>query len=164
MRDLGATLRWTIVLVPMLAGGCASMSQSSDTALIREPGYRRYAPPAPVSESAKTLWEYAVLSENVYIGEWKKQRADAPRQEARPLRLPKATPQAYADNCVEERIGPLPLPAWNMWEGFPSRDLIQEALRSGCSWKCGRRSRLPRSSPSCSGGPRPRAGKTGSRT
>lgn len=131
MSILRATLRWTIVLVPVLVGGCASMFQTSDTVLIREPGYRTYAPPAPVSESARTLWEYAVLSENVYIGEWKKRRAAAPSQEARPLRLPEATPQAYVDSCVKERIGPLPLPGWKMWEGFPSPKTIQEALRVG---------------------------------
>jgi hypothetical protein len=120
-----------IVLVSFLVGGCASFHQASDQALVREPGNRTYSPPADVSESARTLWEYAVLSENVYIGEWKKQRAAPPKQAARILKLPEATPHAYSDSCAPERTEPLPLPAWKMWDEFPSRDLIQEALRVG---------------------------------
>ena len=36
--------------------------------MIREPGKRTYNDvPEKVAESAKTLWEYAVLSDNVYL-------------------------------------------------------------------------------------------------
>lgn len=131
MRAATQILRWMMTVVPLLVGGCAFFYQDSDKALLREPGNRRYSPPAGVSESAKSLWEYAVLSENVYIGEWKRQRAAPPEQEARVLELPEATPQAYSDLCVPERVGPLPLPEWKMWEGFPSPGLIQEAIRVG---------------------------------
>ena len=44
------------------------MTQDLKTVLIREPGNRAYNPAASISESAKELWEYAVLSENAYIG------------------------------------------------------------------------------------------------
>src|SRR5438270_641722 len=85
-----------LVVLSSLATGCATFRQASDKAFIREPGDRMYRPPADVSESAKALWEYAVLSENAYHGEWKKQRPAPPEQEAQVLQLPEATPEAYA--------------------------------------------------------------------
>ena len=93
-------LRRMVVVVAFLAAGCASFSQARDQVLIREPGHRTYSPPVAVSESAKTLWEYAVLSENAYVGDWKKQRRDAPRQAAIVLRLPEATSETYSTQCV----------------------------------------------------------------
>ena len=131
MSTVTRTLGWMMAMVPFLLGGCASFQQDSNKALIREPGYRRYThPPVDVSEPAKVVWEYAVLSENVYIGEWKKQH-QVPPQAAQVLELPEATPQAYADLCVPESRKPLPLRDWTMWENFPSPDLIQEARRVG---------------------------------
>lgn len=124
-------LRRMLVMVVFLAGGCASFSQPRDQVLVREPGNRTYGPPAAVAESAKALWEYAVLSENAYFGAWKKQRPGAPRQEATVLTLPEATPETYSTACVPARVTPLPLPGWTMWPDFPSSDLIQEAVRVG---------------------------------
>lgn len=125
------TVGWMLVVVSSLATGCATFQQASDRAFIREPGDRAYRPPADVAESANGLWEYAILSENIYHGEWKKQRPAPPEQEAQVLELPEATPEAYASRCVPERVGPIPLPGWTMWEGFPSGGLIREALRVG---------------------------------
>jgi len=106
------------------------MSQAPHEALVRDPGSRTYNPPVAVAEPAKSLSDYAVLSENAYIGEWKKQRAEEePR--AQVLELPAVTPEAYSRSCVPDRVGPLPLPDWTMWEDFPSRGLIREALRVG---------------------------------
>jgi hypothetical protein len=48
-----------LVMISLLASGCASFQQASDTALIREPGNRIYSAPADVSGSARALWEYA---------------------------------------------------------------------------------------------------------
>jgi hypothetical protein len=56
-----------ILLLSLMLTGCASMSQNTDDALIREPGKRTYNPPEKVAVSAGTLWEYAVLSDNVYL-------------------------------------------------------------------------------------------------
>jgi pimeloyl-ACP methyl ester carboxylesterase len=109
----------------------ATFQQASDRVFIREPGKRAYRPPADVSESAKALWEYAVLSENAYYGAWKRQRPAPPEQEAQVLELPEATPEAYASRCVPGRVGPIPLPGWTMWENFPSRGLLGEARRVG---------------------------------
>jgi len=124
-------MRWLSVVVVCLVSGCASFQQASDTALVREPGNRTYNPPVAVAESAKALWEYAVLSENAYFGAWKKQRHISTTQEAKVLALPEATPEAYDRLCVPEQVGPLPLPGWRMWANFPSGGLIQEALRVG---------------------------------
>src|SRR2546430_2005963 len=104
-----------LVMLSSLATGCAAFQQASDKAFIREPGDRMYRPPADVSESAKALWEDAVLTE----------------KEAGVLQLPEATPEAYASRCVPDRVGPIPLPGWTMWEDFPSRSLIREAIRVG---------------------------------
>ena len=61
----------------LLVNGCASIIQPRDVVLIREPGQRRYSPPAPASASAATLWPYAVLSANVYHGVWHDAPVDA---------------------------------------------------------------------------------------
>ena len=42
------------------------MFQERNDVLIHEPGNGTYNSPVNISESAKELWEYAVLSENVY--------------------------------------------------------------------------------------------------
>lgn len=131
MRALPKTLRWMIVAAPMLAGGCASYDQPSNVVLIRAPGHREYSPPAPVAESAKALWEYAVLSENAYWGEWKRQRDLREPQEAIVITLPEASQEAYAAACVPGRHEPLPLPGWTMWGNFPSPAVIREALAVG---------------------------------
>jgi len=94
-------VRWLIVVVAVLVGGCASFRQASDTVLIREPGLRTYGPPVDRSESAKAIWEYAVLSENAYFGAWKKQRRiPTPTQEARVFEPPPASQEAYDRLCA----------------------------------------------------------------
>ena len=60
-----------VALLQIAMSGCASMYQDPDMVLIREPGNRTYNPPVSISASAKELWEYAVLSENVYTDDWK---------------------------------------------------------------------------------------------
>lgn len=62
------------------------MFQNRDETLIREPGNRTYSSPEPVSVTAKELWEYAVLSENVY-------------EDSKPQR-PEPTPEAYRKVCT----------------------------------------------------------------
>lgn len=120
-----------IVVVAVLVGGCASFQQASDTVLIREPGLRMYGPPVDGSESAKALWEYAVLSENAYHGAWKKQRAIPTPQEATVFEPPAASQEAYDRLCMPGQVEPLPLSGWRMWENFPSAHLIRDALQVG---------------------------------
>jgi len=92
-------MAWLVIVI--LVGGCASMSQAPHEALVRDPGSRTYNPPVAVAEPAKSLSDYAVLSENAYIGEWKKQRAvEEPR--AQVLELPAVTPEAYSRSCVPD--------------------------------------------------------------
>ncbi len=107
------------------------MSQAPNVVLVREPGDRTYRPPVPVVEIAKAQWEYAVLSENVYIDDWKKRGAPAsqPRAEAPGLLAP--TPEEYARICTPDSTEPLPLPGWVRWEDFPSGELRGEAREVG---------------------------------
>lgn len=116
-------MRWLIVVVAILVGGCASFHQASDTVLIREPGLRTYGPPVDRSESAKAIWEYAVLSENAYFGAWKKQRRiPTPTQEARvfepPPHLAYSMPPTSSDGVAVPRVSyvyafdPSPVTGW----------------------------------------------------
>lgn len=106
------------------------MNQAPDVVLIREPGNRTYNPPAPVAEMARTHWEYAVLSENVYIDDWAK-RGQPPRQPGTGS-VPAATPEEYARVCSPDSTELLPLPpAWVSWKDFPSGDLRQRARAVG---------------------------------
>ncbi len=104
--------------------------------LVREPGERRYAPPAPASREAARLWPYAVLSANVYHGAW---RAAPAERAAASAAVSAAAAQAAADPAVDPYVKAclgdpqsfLPLEGWTSWPDFPSEALRAEALRLG---------------------------------
>jgi len=104
------------------------MSQDPKTVLIREPGNRTYNSPVNISQSAKELWEYAVLSENVYTDGWSVPR---PRDQASSITSPGRDEQlaAYSETCAPE--GRLPLSGWEMWDNFPSQALRDKAINVG---------------------------------
>jgi hypothetical protein len=92
--------------------GCGSMFQESDLALIREPGHRTYNdPPEEVARSARYLWEYAILSDNVYLASSLARMAQA----------------AEAKECSLERTDRLELQGWERWRDVPSPELQAEA-------------------------------------
>jgi Lipase (class 3) len=101
-----------LVLLFLLLTGCTSMSQETDVALVREPGKRTYNDePEKVAPSAKTLWEYAVLSDNVYLDASLEKIAE--------------TEQDKACSLVRDRR--LDLVGWEKWKDVPSPSLIKEA-------------------------------------
>ncbi len=106
------------------------MSQDPKTVLIREPGNRAYNPAVSISESAKELWEYAVLSENAYMDGWS---APSPRAQQRPSSITSSQSaeqlKAYSEACTPE--GRLPLSGWEMWGDFPSESLRDKARDVG---------------------------------
>ena len=120
-----------ILLEGVLFGGCASMSQDPDVVLVREPGNRTYNSPVPVMEMAKSQWEYAVLSENVYFAPLKGRVADTGEPTTEVRKYQTAAPEEYARSCTPDSVDPLPLPGWTRWSGFPSRELWQEAREVG---------------------------------
>src|SRR5262245_11970601 len=95
------------LLVFLVLIGCNSMSQKSDVALIREPGNRTYSDPEPIAVSAHTLWEYAVLSDNVYLSSSMAQIAEAEGDKA----------------CSLERHERLELKGWQRWQDVPNPEL-----------------------------------------
>jgi Lipase (class 3) len=100
------------LLLFLMLTGCAAMSQESDVALIREPCKRTYSqPPQKVVESARNLWEYAVLSDNAYLDTSPAQMAKAEEEKACPL----------------DRERELKLQDWKRWLDVPSPALEQEA-------------------------------------
>ncbi len=106
--------------------------QRHDAVLIREPGKRQFNPPFKVTDVAGALWEYAVQSENVYIGDWKTQQEAAPLNQAHVLHVPQVAPDTFKAACESEERTPLPLPAtWSMWDDFPSPELIKLARKEG---------------------------------
>ena len=107
------------------------MSQAPDVALVREPGNRMYSPPVPVANLATSQWEYAVLSENVYVDDWKKRGTSPAKRRAEVGELPAPTSEEYARSCTPDASGPLPLPGWVRWEDFPSSDLRRKAREVG---------------------------------
>ena len=119
-----------VLLLQMLISGCAAMSQDPKTVLIREPGNRTYNPAVSISESAKELWEYAVLSENVYTDGWS---VPSPRTRQQPSSTMSSRNaeqlDAYSAACAPE--GRLPLSGWKMWDNFPSETLRDKARDVG---------------------------------
>ena len=92
--------------------GCSSMFQESDDALIREPGQRTYKdPPENVSVSAHHLWEYAVLSDNIYLTSSISQMAKSEEGKV----------------CSLERTDRLKIEGWERWRDVPSSELQAEA-------------------------------------
>jgi hypothetical protein len=92
--------------------GCASLFQDTDVAFVREPGKRTYTtPPEKVGQSARTLWEYAVLSDNVYFDTALGRMAETEKDKA----------------CSLERTERLEIRGWERWPDVPSPELKQEA-------------------------------------
>jgi hypothetical protein len=104
---IGAAL--TVIL-----GGCNVFGQESEVVLVREPGARTYSPPKPIAEEAHELWQYAVLSSNVYLEA--EQRAAAIAGNRPPET---GTPDALAPECRSRQAEYLPLHGWEDWKNFP---------------------------------------------
>lgn len=103
------------------------MFQDPNEALIREPGNRIYNAPEPVAVTAKSLWEYAVLSENVYSDRRAKKPSDLPAKNGLRSKPQEPSPEAYSDACTPDSQAPIPLPGWTRWTNVPSPDLLKEA-------------------------------------
>jgi hypothetical protein len=83
-----------------------------DVARIREPGKRTYNdPPEQVAESARTLWEYAVLSDNVYLDASLAQLAQTEPGKA----------------CLLDRTERLDIRGWEKWRDVPNPALKKDA-------------------------------------
>ena len=76
---------------------------------------------------ATSEWEYAVLSGNVYVDDWKKRGVPQPDAGDAPA----ATPEAYERRGTPDSSGPLPLPGWTRWDDFPSGDVRRQAREVG---------------------------------
>lgn len=91
------------------------MTQDRNLARVREPGHRTYnEPPEPLSVSAKSLWEYAILSDNTYLdGTEMANLAGKPGE------------------CALSRAGRLELEGWDKWKNVPSSSLATTAEQLG---------------------------------
>ena len=104
-----------------LISGCAF--QAPEVVEIREPGKYAYSSPAqPVRPEASRLWEFAALSANAYDSEWTPSGI-GPRKRVRGV----ASAGAQAVRECETGEGPIPMPDWVRWSGFPTPDAIKEA-------------------------------------
>jgi hypothetical protein len=101
-----------ILLLVLIFTGCGSMFQDSDEAFVREPGNRTYNdPPEKVAELARTLWEYAALSDNVYLDASLARMAETEQDKA----------------CSLARTERLEVRGWDRWPDVPNPALKQEA-------------------------------------
>lgn len=104
--------------------------QPEGVALVREPGERRYGGPAPVSDSAARLWEYAVLSANVYHGQWERLKSELTPSTANEInKLDNVDPEVKV--CLSNPRATLPLDGWDIWPKFPSETLRMKADELG---------------------------------
>lgn len=107
------------------------MFQNRDEALIRKPGERTYSSRETVAVTAKELWEYAVLSENVYIDKPAKRPEASQIEKTRRPQATQASEEAYRKVCTSDSDDPIPLPGWTRWDNFPSSKLHKEAQDVG---------------------------------
>lgn len=119
-------LPWLLWVSPLFFAGCTMFGQKGNMVLIRDPGNRMYNPPVNVAETATSSWEYAVLSENVYLGEWKAPTNPSSEQPTQAI-----TPKVTDENDGSKQRHPLPLTGWQQWSNFPWDDLINEARETG---------------------------------
>jgi Lipase (class 3) len=99
------------------------MSQAGNEVLVRTPGHRMYDPPAPVATEADKEREFAILSSNVYMGDW-----DAPAPARTADRGAVTLAELRTVDCranQDKRL--LPLPGWTRWTNFPSAALRKSA-------------------------------------
>ena len=101
--------------------------------LVREPGERRYAPPAPASREAARLWPYAVLSANVYHGAWRSAPPESAEAVSRAASRAAADPAVdpYVQACLGDPRSFLPIEGWTSWRDFPSEALRADGRRLG---------------------------------
>jgi hypothetical protein len=100
-------------LIAVLSG-CGIFGQESEVVLVREPGTRNYSPPRPIAEVARELWQYAVLSSNVYLTA---ERAAAAAAGTRPAEA--RAEEALAPECRSREAVYMPLAGWEVWDNFP---------------------------------------------
>lgn len=107
--------------------------QRSDEVFIREPGSRTYQTKQGLEFKAlaETLWESAVLSENIYSGDWVKDGNGWRSPLRNGVAVPGQGPSDYKVACTPGERGRLSLPGWMFWGDFPSRDLAEEAEKTG---------------------------------
>lgn len=98
----------TLVMIAASLQSCASFLQSSEEAVIREPGHRIYGPPVPVSEEAAKHWAFALLSEAAYAS----QQASAGKSND-------------ASTCPEATLSLLDSARWIRWKNFPDDGLLK---------------------------------------
>ena len=116
----------SLLLSGVFLTGCAMMTQDPNYARVREPGYRIYnEPPEAVSVSAKTLWEYAILSDNAYLD------ATHPNLAGKP------------GECELSRTGRLELEGWDKWTNVPSSSLATTAEELGLYLEVWEKKSLP---------------------
>lgn len=86
---------WTIgTVILLLMGVYWFNTQRRDEVLVRDPGHRLYSAPMQIAAEATKEWEYAVLAENVYVGQWGDD-VNAPAQSG------PTTPNAFRAVCDE---------------------------------------------------------------
>ena len=115
-------LSWSLVL-PGIAilfsqlGGCSNLSQRDDIVKVRDPGNRIYRD-EPAYVTAKSEWEYAIMSENAYRDHWTKEKPVASAQ----LALVAVPTLSMPTKCIVDSDEPIPLPGWSRWADFPFED------------------------------------------
>lgn len=123
-------IRFVALLTVVVLGGCAA-HQDSKTVLIRQPGNRTYDAPADLEESASQLWEYAVLSDDVYARNWTTSNPPPENPETAKPPPPPPSADAWRRACEAPNTAALPLPGWRRWTDFPPADVAQQAGELG---------------------------------
>jgi hypothetical protein len=126
----GTTRKLSIPLsLFLILGGCASFNQDAHEVLVRDPKIGSYSPPLPAEYSAKTHWEYAVMSENAYQ-EGRASVAANRTEFQRTLRYSDVfSKEAFDTACLDESKA-IPLRGWQKWD-FPSPALQARMLGEG---------------------------------
>jgi hypothetical protein len=117
---------WLALASGLWLGSCAAL-QPTDRVLVRPAGEFHYKPKdgLPAAGRARDLWEYAVISSNVYKGSFKAKKEEQLTQSE--IRGKHLTPAVKA--CLEK---PISLSDhWTLWRGFPSDKLQKKAGKLG---------------------------------
>jgi hypothetical protein len=116
--------RLVFALTSVLLGLCSCQSwfQTSDQALVREPGNRTYSAPLPAGKEALQHWEYALLAQVAYIEVAEKSTIDKTASSDAQRGGTKTLPDAAA--CPDP-VSALTEAGWTYWNDFPDDGLKQ---------------------------------------
>jgi hypothetical protein len=128
MQVSSALQKTFLLLMAIMLTACTAMDQRADQVLIRDPHLKDYRDPEQTRVTARTQWEFAVMSENAYREGRAASGLQGPQVKA-PIGRARLTEDIVRQSCADDAME-LPLAGWRKWD-FPSEPLKKRMQAEG---------------------------------